>query len=62
MKNLTFVGIVVNAVGSLVLVFTPLRAGYGGPITPAYGLLWNIGWGLMLIGFLLQAITAYHRH
>lgn len=61
MKNLSFLGIVVNAVGSLVLVFTPLVAGYCGPIKPISVRWWSIGWGLLIVGFLIQAVAAYRR-
>jgi hypothetical protein len=43
--NLAFFGIVVNAAGSVVLVFTPLVAAYGGPIKPAHISWWRVGWG-----------------
>jgi hypothetical protein len=60
--NLAFVGILVNAIGSLVLIFTPLVAGYGGPIFPSHVSWWRIGWGLLVIGFVLQAVAAYKSH
>lgn len=58
--NLSFWGTIVNAVGSTIIVFTPLGLGYGSPVSPAQVWLWSTGWILMIIGFIVQAI-AVHR-
>ena len=59
--NLAFWGTVMNAVGSLVIVFTPLVTAYGGPVHPSRILQWRSGWSLLVVGSTLQAIAAYSR-
>lgn len=59
--NLTFFGILANGVGSLILLITPLEAGYGGKLVPKSNPRWILGWALQLVGFTLQAIGAYSR-
>ena len=56
---LSFCGMVLNTLGSLVIVFTPLIAGYGGPVFPARLWQWRLGWVLMIVGFILQAVATY---
>lgn len=59
--NLAVYGIFLNGIGSAVLVFTPLTTAYGGPVHPLKPSQWKIGWSLMLLGYVLQAVAAYHR-
>ena len=61
--NMAFIGIVLDGLGCLILVFTPMQVGYGGwPVVPkgkgGVG-AWYLGWGMLVAGFLLQAIAAW---
>jgi len=60
MHLLTFWGIVLNGVGSAVLIFSPMVSPYGVANRPKYPSMWKIGWGLLFLGFILQAIAAPH--
>jgi hypothetical protein len=59
MQLLTFCSIVLNGIGSAILIFSPLVSPCGVPPKPAHPLLWQIGWGLLFFGFFLQAMAAY---
>jgi hypothetical protein len=58
--SLSFWGTLLNAVGSVVLVFTPLAAAYGGPVRAVKLWRWRVGWSLLILGFALQALSFFH--
>jgi len=61
MRLLNFVGIALNAVGSAILIFSSFGSPYGVAPKHAHPRQWQIGWVLLFLGFVVQAIAAYPR-